>query len=68
MKSRIKKKMLHKEIDFSLIQVCGKKKEGNYRKTVREKKAIDSKGHIIPYLEFQHHAAQFSLYNAVLIQ
>lgn len=26
MKSRIKKKMLHKEIDFSLIQVCGKKK------------------------------------------
>lgn len=27
MKSRIKKKMLHKEIDFSLIQVCGKKKK-----------------------------------------
>lgn len=63
MKSRIKKKMLHKEIDFSLIQVCGKKKkEGNYRKTVREKKAIDSKGHIIPYLEFQHHAALCSRY------
>lgn len=27
MKSRIKKKMLHKEIDFSLIQVCGKKRK-----------------------------------------
>lgn len=46
--------MFNNEIDFSLK--VGRKKEGNYRKTVREKKntAIDSR---ISYLEFQHHAA-----------
>lgn len=46
--------MFNNEIDFSLE--VGRKKEGNYRKTVREKKktAIDSR---ISYLEFQHHAA-----------
>lgn len=47
--------MFNNEIDFSLK--VGRKKEGNYRKTVRErekKTAIDSR---ISYLEFQHHAA-----------
>lgn len=46
--------MFNNEIDFSLK--VGRKKEGNYRETVREKKktAIDSR---ISYLEFQHHAA-----------
>lgn len=47
--------MFNNEIDFSLK--VGRKKEGNYRKTVRERKkkpAIDSR---ISYLEFQHHAA-----------
>lgn len=46
--------MFNNEIDFSLK--VGRKKKGNYRKTVREKKktATDSR---ISYLEFQHHAA-----------
>lgn len=47
--------MFNNQIDFSLK--VGRKKEGNYRKTVKEKKkktAIDSR---ISYLEFQHHAA-----------
>lgn len=46
MKSRIKKKNVTQRDWFLLnTSLWKKKKEGNYRKTVREKKAIDSKGH-----------------------